>query len=233
MEGALTWAFEFEDQPFFAGQRVLATEGIDLPVLNSFRMFSRMDQTRVQATSSGQVALSEIVEHGVRKRPDVGVVATTGPGRLDVLVWHYHDDDVPGPDADVELQVGGLPMSAAVQLRHFRIDQDHSNAFAAWQRMGSPPAPNAVQYAALQRAGELTPLAEAPEAVAAPEGRATLHFALPRQAVSLLEFRWRVAASASTSPALAPAVPPGRRLEEHDFFLAARPPMTLTCWLSM
>ena len=42
LEGALTWAFEFEDQPYFAGFRVLATNGIDLPVLNVFRMFSRM-----------------------------------------------------------------------------------------------------------------------------------------------------------------------------------------------
>jgi xylan 1,4-beta-xylosidase len=35
-EGALTWAFEFEDQPYFAGFRVLASNGIDLPVLNVF-----------------------------------------------------------------------------------------------------------------------------------------------------------------------------------------------------
>src|SRR4051812_49512991 len=28
LEGALTWAFEFEDQPYFAGQRVLASNGI-------------------------------------------------------------------------------------------------------------------------------------------------------------------------------------------------------------
>ena len=28
-EGALTWAFEFEDQPYFAGFRSLATNGID------------------------------------------------------------------------------------------------------------------------------------------------------------------------------------------------------------
>ena len=41
-EGALTWAFEFEDQPLFAGFRQLATGGIDLPVLNVFRMFSKM-----------------------------------------------------------------------------------------------------------------------------------------------------------------------------------------------
>ena len=41
LEGALTWAFEFEDQPYFAGFRVLATNGIDLPVFNVFRMFSQ------------------------------------------------------------------------------------------------------------------------------------------------------------------------------------------------
>ena len=41
-QGALTWAFEFEDQPYFAGQRVLSTNGIDLPVLNVFRMLSQM-----------------------------------------------------------------------------------------------------------------------------------------------------------------------------------------------
>src|SRR5439155_9255444 len=42
LEGALTWAFEFENQPYFAGFRVLASNGIDLPVLNVFRMFGRM-----------------------------------------------------------------------------------------------------------------------------------------------------------------------------------------------
>ena len=47
LEGALTWAFEFEDQPYFAGFRVLATNGIDLPVLNVFRMFGRMGGKRL------------------------------------------------------------------------------------------------------------------------------------------------------------------------------------------
>ena len=42
LEGALTWAFEFEDQPYFAGFRALASNGIDLPVLNVFRMFGKM-----------------------------------------------------------------------------------------------------------------------------------------------------------------------------------------------
>ncbi len=32
VQGAVTWAFEFEDQPAFAGFRSLATDGIDKPV---------------------------------------------------------------------------------------------------------------------------------------------------------------------------------------------------------
>ena len=42
LEGALTWAFEFEDQPSFAGFRTLATNGVDKPVLNIFRMAGLM-----------------------------------------------------------------------------------------------------------------------------------------------------------------------------------------------
>ena len=42
VQGAVTWAFEFEDQPPFAGFRELATNGIDKPVLNVFRMFGML-----------------------------------------------------------------------------------------------------------------------------------------------------------------------------------------------
>ena len=38
LQGAVTWAFEFEDQPAFAALRALATDGIDKPVLNAFRL---------------------------------------------------------------------------------------------------------------------------------------------------------------------------------------------------
>src|SRR5258705_9270837 len=51
LEGALTWAFEFEDQPYFAGFRSLASNGIDKPVLNVFRMFSQMNGERMPAKS--------------------------------------------------------------------------------------------------------------------------------------------------------------------------------------
>jgi xylan 1,4-beta-xylosidase len=57
LEGALTWAFEFENEPYFAGFRVLATNGIDLPVLNVFRMFSMLNGDRVAVHSDGEIRL--------------------------------------------------------------------------------------------------------------------------------------------------------------------------------
>ncbi|HEY3755449.1 MAG TPA: beta-xylosidase [Opitutaceae bacterium] len=192
LEGALTWAFEFEDQPYFSGQRVLATEGIDLPVLNVFRMYSRLGARQVAATSSGERPIEEIERQGVRGAPDVGTLASASPGQLAILVWHYHDDDLPGPEAEVNLSVQGLAAAgASVGVEHFRIDGSHSNSFAAWQAMGSPTAPNAAQYFALQRAGRLQSLTDKPASVAVSGGQAELHFALPRQGVSLLVFHWR------------------------------------------
>src|SRR5215471_15474492 len=49
LAGVLTWAFEFEGQPYFAGFRTLATNGIDKPVLNAFRMLGRMGGNRLRA----------------------------------------------------------------------------------------------------------------------------------------------------------------------------------------
>jgi xylan 1,4-beta-xylosidase len=187
LEAALTWAFEFEDQPYFAGFRSLATNGLDKPVLNVFRMFSRMGGQRVAATSSGEAPLDAVLQDGVRGAPDVGARASLDGRRLYILVWHYHDDDVPGPDAAVTLAVDGLPAAAgSVRLTHHRIDATHSNAFTAWQRMGSPAAPTPEQYAALVAAGGLQQLAP-PADVPVHDGQVTLDFNLPRQAVSLLE----------------------------------------------
>lgn len=101
--GAVTWAFEFEDQPPFDGFRELATNGIDKPVLNAFRMFGLLGNERVKATSSGVVPTEEVVSDGVRGRPDVNVIATRKDHEIDVLVWNYHDDDLAATNASVDL----------------------------------------------------------------------------------------------------------------------------------
>ncbi|HEY0456345.1 MAG TPA: beta-xylosidase, partial [Verrucomicrobiae bacterium] len=188
-EGALTWAFEFEDQPYFAGFRTLASNGIDKPVLNAFRMFARMSGQRVAVESTGAVPLAEIVRRGVREHPDVGALASLEAKKMCVLVWHYHDDDLPGPDAVVETRLQAIPLSSGrARLRHYRIDQEHSNAFTRWQKMGSPQQPTPEQYAELERAGQLALLEENSLRIA--DGVGIIRFNLPRQGVSLLELSW-------------------------------------------
>ena len=190
LEGALTWAFEFEDQPYFAGFRALASNGLDLPVLNVFRMFGKMGGKRVAVQSSGDAGVEAIMKDGVRAAPDVSALASLDGKKLTVMAWHYHDDDLPGPEAAVTLTVTGLPLARGeARLSHFRIDESHSNSFAAWKRMGSPIAPDEKQYAELEAAGKLAPM-EGPATVHVEGGQATLPIALPRQAVSLVVLEW-------------------------------------------
>jgi len=104
------------------------------------------------------------------------------------MVWHYHDDDAAGPDAQVAMTLDGLPQNISkARLQHFRIDTDHSNAFTVWKKMGSPLNPTAEQFAQLEKAGQLAEL-ETPKTVTVEKGAVQVHMDLPRQAVSLLVF---------------------------------------------
>jgi xylan 1,4-beta-xylosidase len=186
LEGALTWAFEFEGHPYFAGFRSLATNGIDKPVLNVFRMFSKMNGQRLRVDSDHAVPLNRILRRGVRESPDVAALAALDEKTLTILAWHYHDDDLPGPAAEVQLALAGLLEGAQpTRASHFRIDEQHSNAYTAWKRMGSPQSPTDEQYSQLEKAGQLAEL-EPVEVARNDDGAATIRFTLPRQAVSLL-----------------------------------------------
>jgi xylan 1,4-beta-xylosidase len=189
--GSVTWAFEFEDQPYFDGFRDLATNGIDKPVLNVFRMLGQMGGERVTAESSSAAPLEAIRDAGVRGSPDVNALASRQDRAVSVLVWNYHDDDLPATQAEVELVVEGLPVGAheRLSLHHYRVDAEHSNSYEAWKKMGSPQKPSPEQYAQLERAGQLQ-LFGSPEWLRATNGRVTLKFSLPRQGVSLLKLTW-------------------------------------------
>lgn len=191
--GMLTWAFEFEDQPYFDGFRTLATNGIDKPVLNLFRMAGIMGMargSRVKAESSNRVTLTAMLTEGVRGNPDLDALAVASEREISVLAWNYHDDDLPGPEAKVQVEITGIPAATRrVLLRHYRIDETHSNAWAAWKRMGSPQSPNAEQYAALEAAGQLQQL-DSPRWIELRGGGTKLDITLPRQAVSLLQISW-------------------------------------------
>jgi xylan 1,4-beta-xylosidase len=187
LDGALTWAFTFVGQPWFAGYRQLATNGVDLPVLNVFRMFARLGPDQVAANSSSEVPLAKILSDGVHDAPDVGVLATRGEsGRVDILLWHYHDDDVPGPPAEIHLSLTGLAPGLERRARVWRVDRDHGDAFTAWKTMGSPPTPTKQQVDRLTRASRVLPL-PLPIPPSARNGSVSFERRLPRQSVELIE----------------------------------------------
>jgi xylan 1,4-beta-xylosidase len=189
LAGILTWAFEFEDQPYFYGYRTLATNGIDKPVLNLFRMLGLMSGDRVAAESSGAIDADQIIKSGVRGAADVDALASRSDHRVSVLVWNYHDDETGGADAPVELNVGGVPANGKVLVRHYRIDQNHSNSYTVWKAMGSPQSPSGEQYAELRATGQLQML-DSPQWVESKEHSVKLNFSMPRQSVSLVELSW-------------------------------------------
>jgi xylan 1,4-beta-xylosidase len=187
----LTWAFEFEDQPYFEGFRTLATNGIDKPILNLFRMAGLMRGDRVKVESSGAAGLDAILQSGVHgAAADIDGLATRADREMAALVWNYHDDDLPADPALVHLALAGIPKTAArVLIEHYRIDDEHSNAYTAWKRMGSPAQPSPEQYARLEAAGQLQ-LLDSPQWVDAKDGKVAIRFPLPRHAVSLVRLSW-------------------------------------------
>jgi xylan 1,4-beta-xylosidase len=188
--GAVTWAFEFEGQPYFEGYRTLATNGVDKAVLNAFRMFGLMGNERITATSAGALHSGDVIRDGVRGQPDINVIAARKDHEVEILIWNYHDDDLAAAATPIELMIGGLPAkSSRGLLEHFRVDASHSNAFASWKEMGSPQTPTEAQYQQLERAGQLQ-LLTSPAWVPIVQGAAHLQFELPRQGISLIRIAW-------------------------------------------
>lgn len=188
LTGAVTWAFEFEDQPYFDGFRDLATNGIDKPVLNVHRMLGMMVGDRVSVDNTSSASLDAMLAGGVKDKPDVHAMAAREERSVTVLVSHYHDSGKAGPAVPVALTVAGVP-NGRIRLEHFRVDNEFSNSYEAWKAMGSPAQPNESQYRKLEQAGQLQ-LLESPRWIAGSQGKIALHFDLPRHGVSLLRLSW-------------------------------------------
>ena len=186
----LSWSFEFEDRDYFEGFRSLATNGVDKPVLNLFRMLGMMSGKRVKVTSSGAVPLETLVDIGVREAPDIDAFATKDKQEAAVLIWNYHDVNQQAPPAPIIVKLTGIPAGVhRVLLEHYRIDGTHSNAYTVWQKMGSPQSPTSEQYAELQSAGQLQLLAS-PAWLDVVSDEVRVSTELPRESISLLHLRW-------------------------------------------
>ncbi len=186
LRGVLTWAFLFEDAPYFAGYRALETNGIHLPVLNAFKLLGRLGGDRLPATSTGALGLDGILTIGVRDVPEVDVIATREGGSVHVLVYHYHDDLVAAEPARVSLDVALPPdIVSPVSVTHWRVDEAHGDAHSAWVAQGRPAEPTGEQLEELRDAMEPAQL-ELPREVELADGAFHLEFELPRFGLSLV-----------------------------------------------
>ena len=141
-----------------------------------------MKVNRFDLVSSHEVLLETMLRVGVRAEPDVSTLAGGTKDRLWIRLWHYHEDDLKGPMADISLTVDSLATTHnQANLAHYRIDENHSNAFSVWKGMGSPQEPSPEQYATLDEADTLT--------ILEPDQTIKLNIQLPRQGVSLIELK--------------------------------------------
>jgi len=204
VRGLLTWAFLFNNTPYFAGYRALATNGIHLPVLNAFKLLGGLDGNRLALTSSGARTLDDILTNSVRQLADVDGMATRNGQKIQILVWNYHDDLLAAPATPVHL-TAQLPVDFGnrVVVTHLRVDESHGDAYTIWVSQGSPPAPSAAQISAMQQGMEPAPL-EPSRTIDVANGAVALDFMLPRFGVSLITLAPESSADASTADRGAP-----------------------------
>ena len=187
--GAVSWSFEFEGQPWFAGFRDLATNGVDKPVLNIFRMFGMMKGRLLQANSSNTIALQQIIDSSVSgDKPYIGALATLAKRELYIMLWNYHDDDTKKSTAFINLVLQNLP-AGKVFLSNYLVDETHSNAYTLWKQMGSPQNVSANQFIELETAGKLQKNGEVKQ-LKVLNGKVNYQLPLAGQGVALLKVSW-------------------------------------------
>jgi len=106
--------------------------------------------------------------------------------KVKILLWNYHDLLAPAPSASIQLRTtlpDGLPSKA--QITHYRIDDEHSNAYTKWLELGSPQNPDEDMIDQLNVAMQLQML-EPVKMVDVNDHEVTLNFDLPRFGLSLI-----------------------------------------------
>jgi len=187
--GAVSWSFEFEDQPWFYGYRDLATNGVDKPVLNVFRMFGMMKGQRVETESNRMYPLETVLDKSVRgEKSDIGALASKDENSAAIMVWNYHDRDEEGAAESVSVAIDNIPGKKAV-LNIYLIDKENSNSYEVWKKMGSPQNPTSEQIAVLEKAGKLKLVTT--KKIKIKSGKYNVSLKLMRQGVALIKIDWK------------------------------------------
>lgn len=185
----LSWAFMFVGERCFEGTRSFSTQGIDKAILNLFRIYARMGHQALLFESSATknpLEYEDICGRG--ESPDIsGFAALSGNHNLSILVYNHHDDWDIEDEYEVRVRIENLAFETdTLQIRHYRIDANHSNAYAEWLEQGKPIYPTSGQYVAIKNRDGLE-LLEAPQHLLIQDNQIQITFKIPVHAISLLD----------------------------------------------
>ena len=146
-----------------------------------------MKGNRVTVAGNRMYDLKAFVDSSVRGQTDIGALATKDKKSAWIMVWNYHDEDKQAAAEEITINVNGLP-ATTITLTEYRIDNEHSNSYELWKKMGSPQNPTTEQIALLERSGQLQIISKPAKMKAKDKMDLVIH--LPRQGVSLLKVSW-------------------------------------------
>ena len=136
------WTFSdvFEEQgivrePFYGGFGLIAAGGIPKPSFYAFQVLHRLGDQRLENNS-----------------PNV-LVTKTPEGRLTVAVWNLAEPGATGEPKTVKLEFKGVKPDARIGIS--RVDDEHGNTLALYEKMGKPRYPTQDQIRDLRENSRL------------------------------------------------------------------------------
>jgi xylan 1,4-beta-xylosidase len=159
--------------PFYGGFGLIAADRIAKPAFNAFAMLHKLGDTQLPLKTESALAT---------RRADGTVV---------LALWNYAaplgdtDRYTPGAPAGPakHFEVDVKHLKAGAQATVWRLDQDHGNAVAAFDKMGRPDWPSREQIKTLREAGQLA----APEQAKLAGDRLSID--VPPQGLVVIELR--------------------------------------------
>ncbi len=122
---------------------------------------------------------------GEGEETDVSGFAVKGQnGETQIVVYSHCNDIDKKEEKEIVLSVSGLT-AQKINVEHYRIDAEHSNAYAEWVRQGQPLFPEGEQYDAIKKRDGLEKLS-ADAAFDSADGSVELKFTMPTHGVSYL-----------------------------------------------
>lgn len=184
----VAWSFMFNGERCFEGTRTFSTQGIKKASFNTFRVLSKLGSKRLFFKSSQEKdILSYKNLHSEDEDAELsGSAAINDEGNIQILLFSHHDDVDRQQNFDVNIEINNLPFTGNIIVKQYRIDSEHSNAYAEWVKQGKPKYPDEKEYAKIKAKDGLEQVGMS-EKQTITEGRLKLQCSMPAHAVSLIE----------------------------------------------